>query len=32
MQAPMESMRHSVMCYESYKLKVGKQKINRVEN
>jgi len=37
-QAPMESMRQSVMCYKSYKLKVGKQKcinrrkINRVGN
>ena len=29
-QAPMESMRQNVMCYKSYKLKVGKQKcINR---
>jgi hypothetical protein len=29
-QAPMESMRQSVMYYTSYKLKVGKQKcINR---
>jgi hypothetical protein len=37
-QAPMENMRQSVMYYNSYKLKVGKQKcinrrkINRVEN